>query len=54
VIDSKTALARQLRGAAEEAHQRTRKDAEQLMVSVEPRACPLKHTGLCRMDRVAR
>jgi hypothetical protein len=54
VIDSKTALARQLRGDAEEAHQRTRKDAEQLMVSVEPRACPLKHTGLCRMDRVAR
>ena len=54
VIDSKTRLARQLRGDAEEARQRTRKDAKQLMVSVEPRPCPVKHSGLCRMDRVAR
>ena len=54
VIDSKTRLARQLRGDAEEARQRTRKDAKQLMVSVEPRPCHVKHSGLCRMDRVAR
>jgi hypothetical protein len=54
VIDSKTRLARQLRGDAEEARQRTRKDAKQLMVSVEPRPYPEKHGGLCRIDRVAR
>jgi hypothetical protein len=54
VIDSQNRLARQLRGDAEEARQRTRIDAKQLMVSVELRACPVKHSGLCRMDRVAR
>ena|ERR1700686_376599 len=54
VIDFKTRLARQLLGDAEETRQRTRKDAKQLMVSVEPRPCPVKHSGLCRMDRVAR
>ena len=54
VIDSQTRLARQLRGDAEEARQKTRNDAKQLMVNVELRACPVKHSGLCRMDRVAR
>jgi hypothetical protein len=54
VIDSNNRLARQLRGDAEEARQRTRNDAKQLMASVEPRPCPVKHSGLCRMDRVAR
>ena len=54
VIDSKTRLARQLRGDARKLTKEQDKDGKQLMVSVEPRACPLKRTGLCRMDRVAR
>ena len=55
VIDSKASLARQLRGDAEQARQMNKiKDAKHLMVSVEPRPCPVKHSGLCRMDRVAR
>jgi hypothetical protein len=54
VIDSKTRLARQLRGDAEEASQTTRNDSKGLMVTAEPRRCPVKHSGLCSMDRVER
>ena len=53
VIDSKTRLGAPTawgrRGSSPK--NKTRKDAKQLMVSVEPRPCPVNHTGLCRMGR---
>ena len=54
VIDPKSRLGAATAWEHRGSSPKNKKDAKQLMVSVEPRPCPLKHTGLCRMDRVAR